>query len=514
MAPKTPQQAAAKAARKQKKTDAKEFRSLAASLPKGVKALNMAPDLIGTDDVLGHYAASCISPFDGSAVGARVPAPYECRTVTAKLHTLFSPQPATGGDVSTYGFSVVLTASPIGTLLTHSPGLRGVIGGANCNFQAFNANQSYTPSGAYERFVNISGYDFSRSATTAANLAKLFSQYRVVSCGFRVRVESSLTNTQGRLLIARAPAGPVVPLTNSSYWGSAGFPLPAGTAGEIDDGELLASCYAAMGFPWQYNPGNNNPGYVAGDISDTILSFPDSMEVSLPSIMDSGFELLCPKTSALHTQFIHAQASGEYSVGEQSIVAGDMVLPGSDASPGLTSNIYSGHASTVPRVSDNSTAGFTNVALKFIGLGVGTQVSIETIFHLEGTPASYDVTDPTMPIPTSLKPAFAMTAHVDEVNAITGSMPMGRPADSPHIAVEHMLTAASTVGTSPGSRVGGALRNAGGALLNLVPGGGIIRSAGTAINNLTGGKLGQAIGTGLGNMASSVMNKFRSFFGR
>jgi len=507
MANKTPAQAAAKAARKQKKKDIKDFRSLASQAPKAARVTSMAPDLIGTEDVLGHYAASCITPFDGSAVGARVPAPYEARTVTAKLHTLFNPKCA---DVAApYSFSCVLTASPIATIISNSGDLGAINGGTNCNIQVLNANPSVLDpvTGLTGRFINVTGYDHCRGATTAANLAKLFGQYRVVSCGFRVRVESSFTNTQGRLLVARAPASSVVPLINSSYWGDGSVP------NNPSDIQLLTSVYANLGFPWVGDASLATHQQAYGDIADSILSFPDSLEVSLPSILESGFEFLCPKTSAMHTQFIHAQALGEYSVGEQSVIGTNMSNYGPDVAPGQTSNIGGlATGSTIPRLSDNSVAGFTNVALKFVGLSPTTTVSIETIYHLEGTPAAYDVTDPTMPIPTSMKSARASTAHVDEVNSVTGAMPMGRPADAPHTAVEQMVGAAMSCGVSPGGRVGSALSNAAGAVLGMVPGGGMLKRGASMLNAASGGALGNALKGAVSAPIAGAVGKLKNWW--
>jgi len=503
---------ALKQQRKQKSKAAKQFVSLADAAPQGARVTNLGPELTGLDGVLGHYAAASVAPFSAAAVGARVPAPYEARTITAKLHTVFNPVPNVQGA---YGFSCVLTASPIATVLSHSRTLSAIDGGVNCNVQVLNANPAVVDPASVlaNRWVNVTGNDWSRGATTAANLAKLFGQYRVVSCGFRVRVESSFTATSGRLLVARAPAGPVVPLTSSSYWGATGVP------NEEDDADILKSFYAANGFPWSPDS-DANAQFVTGDIAASILSFPDSLEVSLPSILETGYEFICPKTSALHTQFIHAQATGEYSVGEQSIVGTRMDVSGPDAAPGDSSLVGTppsdpggGFAATVPRLSDNSTAGFTNIALKFVGLGAETRVSIETIYHLEGTPAVYDATDPNMPIPTSMKAARASSMHVDEVNSLAGTMPMGRPAGD-DTAAHHMMDAVQGAGSALSSRVGSAMRNAGASLLGMIPGGGVLRSAGGLLNTLTGGHLGNAAKSMAGNVASAVKARFASLFGR
>jgi hypothetical protein len=278
----------------------------------------------------------------------------------------------------------------------------------------------------------------------------------------------------------------------------------------------LKSVYAAMGFPAvPVSPAAATEHMFGSDLARSILSYPDSVEVSLPSIMDDGYEFICPKTSALHTQFIHAPAAGEANVGVQGVIAsrqndiGPKALNESKVTyfGAYTQNQHGDSLAIVPSDGANATAGFTNVGLFFIGLGKDTQVSIETIYHLEGTPASYNMDDPLLPVPNSLATAKAAAAHVDEVNAVVGGLPMASKCSD----ITSRLTgmAQSALG-GVSAKVGSALKNAAGTMLGMIPGGGALKAGASMLNSVTGGAAGNALKSVVSG-AGSALKRFFHF---
>jgi uncharacterized protein (DUF697 family) len=302
------------------------------------------------------YELALGDPFNLSAIGAQVPDMYSAPTCT-----YHSQGTMTIGSNATGVASILLSPIPYATLVDMT-------------------NTSTVSSGMVVTVPNIYG------ATSAANLANVFSSYRVVGCGFRLRNLLPPTVATGRVIVAPAIICGMVPgttLLNASAPSSSAFT------------QLI------MG---------NSPGGPGAPFSSDILESPGAEEYTIQDIITNTIEFNCKVLTPQCFNFTNATSTGTYnsttSVGTEVLV---------DNSGETVAAVDNGGFDCV---------GWQAFAITMIGLPVSTVacVELEYIIHYEGVPV-YTSGPGTIVPATPASPHINIGGHQSALSAV-----LSRPA--------------------------------------------------------------------------------------
>jgi len=351
---------------------------------------------VKADAALAHYAAACLYPFSEEAIGVRVPMPYEVRTRATHLLTPYRcVVPSTGI------FDAIITPNAAYTLTSN---LGTWTGGVN-NPITFGPQTLSGGSG-------VANYIAGNSSPT--NLSGIYSSYRIVSMGVRIKSNSNYTVTQGRVFVAVVPSLPNYPsFVNTSSSSTAGF-------------------YNALGAPCDTTTSLNA-------VSSSIISYPVAAEFSMSDLMEEGgVTIRVPKTSPRHQDFI---GLGTVNTGYGWDLTGPTSTGG--LTTGSSSVAYANGATFtavtgIPAIDPYiiQTAGHSTVLIRGDGLSPSQIVEIEVIMHFEGEVAATNTTSSggLVPIDDSALCAYGTSVDIDRVNlAVSKSelIKLGGPAQEP-----------------------------------------------------------------------------------
>jgi hypothetical protein len=321
----------------------------------------------------GQYVTAVTNPFHPSAEGVRVPDYYAFDTATYKLK----------GTISVVAPSLTTTGSF--ALFPH-PFL------SYADIQSLNGGVSTTSTISMLQFT---GNTALWGACAPNTFSGILSDYRVVACGWKLRVQIPQQLRTGRLIIAPIPLNRDLPGYSVLNGITA---LPAN----------LARLFGGV------------PPSVA--VSSAILELPGSYEISFPD-MDKGDIMLCTRpitsaSTAFHTPIIGGGYSTSQSVGDVSLDTN---------ATGTINNL------DFADVMDMS--GFAGFLVHFEGVPSATQpiLDIEYIYHLEGTPSISVVASNSavLPVPSGYKPKEASSSSIyNKALDIITNMPWERFIDA------------------------------------------------------------------------------------
>jgi len=276
------------------------------------------------------FTAALTDPFSTKALGARICDSFAFPTATYHLHgsiSLVSPNAVTTG-------SVFLSPHPI---LSYAD-----LSGGVWNSSAFTAVSSMA---GFTANTALAG------ATYPMALAAVLSTYRVVSVGYKIRVQIPELVRTGRLYYAPIPLARDLPayqlLINSVM-------LPGAVAGSRILGGIN----------------------IAAALTGVILSLPGAKEISMNDLSTKDLMLVCkpnaPAYQTFHTSLTGSGYNAAYNSGDN---GGSGAVTGSVAYPDVGDLI--------------DPSGMTGFILHWEGMPVAAHplIDIEYIYHLEGMPA-------------------------------------------------------------------------------------------------------------------------------
>lgn len=316
------------------------------------------------------YYQAIRDPFHPAAEGCRIPDNYAFPTATYKLKgtiSVVSPNGVTAGGIA-------LLPHPVISYIDLSG---GVFTGA-----AFTGSTSMSQ---YSVSTSIYG------ATNPTNLAGVLTTYRVVACGWKVRVQMQELDRTGRLMFAPIPMARDMPGYNAL---NLQVPTPTSAAAS----RILAGLSAPVA------------------VSSAILGLPGAQEWSLPD-MGAKDVLLISKPCAPNSKTFHTAIGGigynaAYNSGETTLSTPAGVFYTADSSDLLDAS------------------GLTGYLLHFEGTPNSTKpvIDIEYIYHLEGTPIITSAT--TFPIPSGNVVGVVAPALYDRAVELAAKLPWGRMIDA------------------------------------------------------------------------------------
>lgn len=251
---------------------------------------------------------------------------------------------------------------------------------ADCIITANPMNSLYTGASGWsggEASTNINGsLGAIMTAASESTLQGIYYQYRTVAFGIRVKCDSSYTSTSGRMFVAVVPSASILPMavTDSN-------PLPN-----------RGSLYRTLGAPIDS----------LSLVSASIVSFPVSMEFSLSEVLaNGGVDICAPKSSPAHQNFLH--------LGDGSVTP-DMA----------NFNLGTGVGTHYVSFDRAFNGGQSNILVRFDGLTTTSTITVEVVYHLEGSPvpsASAFIAD------AEATGAVTHSSDLEEANIISNSVP-------------------------------------------------------------------------------------------
>lgn len=266
-------------------------------------------------------------PFDQRVDGVRMCDSFRFPTSTFKLHgttSISTPAGSAGG-------SFALFPHPLLSYI---------------DVQSWTGGLSTTSNTAMTSLGASNPYFF--GAATPSALAAVLSTYRVVACGFKIRVQTPQLSRTGRLMIAP------IALTNACP------PVDILTTIAIHNASGLSGRILG-GVP------------VSAANTSSVLSLDGSFELSLPD-MDRGDIQLIPKPCSSSYQDFHTARVAKN------------IVAGVDYDDGVI--VSASGAITAGGITDPvDMSGHTGFLVHFEGVPVSSPIfDVEYIFHLEGTP--------------------------------------------------------------------------------------------------------------------------------
>jgi hypothetical protein len=316
------------------------------------------------------FSAALSNPFSPQALGARICDSYAFPTATYHIHGTTSVVSPAGNTAGT----VFVSAHPILSYADLSAGNWGAT--------------SYTGITSLTQFTPGNPAIF--GATSPAVLAGLLGTYRVVSVGFKIRVQEPELVRTGRLIYAPVPLARDVPPYSLLTLNTMSAVNTAGT--RILGGVTLQAAQTAG-----------------------ILSLPGAVELSLNDMALKDL-LLVPKPCApsyqtFHTSIHGSSYSNQYSEGDTT----GTNVPGFTAFAGLD------HEDVI------DPSGFTGFLLHWeaIPSAANPVFDIEDIYHLEGPPALTGTTGIIPPVPSGMLSTHVNPGMFDKVLAQVSRAPWG-----------------------------------------------------------------------------------------
>jgi hypothetical protein len=260
-----------------------------------------------------QFRTALTSPFDPSAIGARIPDEFSFPTETAHVTCPITVTTDANGD-----FDFAMFPHPVWSFLC---GMGTTSGGS--------AASSSLIAGSVPASTTYG------SALTLSTLAGRYGNYRVVGYGLRLKNLESYNNVTGKLYVAQQPS-------------------PLMLASAITTGATKAGLYGYNDVPYDGTAG----------IPTSIITLPMAQEFAMPEVMMQGnLEVHGRITGSAYTQWRETANSG--------------------SGPDLTVN-----DTTEVLEALGTSGGWSTILLRGTGLKASdASLSIELIYHLEGTPA-------------------------------------------------------------------------------------------------------------------------------
>jgi len=335
------------------------------------------------------YVAAMLHPFGDAAAGARIPSPYAVRTATRRAVVPFVFTAAADGALEG-----VFTPHPVYALFSGQSSTFSIGGGVNTT--------PAVPAGGFQ----IPTY----GVVTLGTMASLCSSFRVVGWGVRFKVDSSMTNTQGRIFLATAPSQGTLPI------------LANAANNYFQDTTVL--------------------GFIADTTSTTqgvsaaILSLETGQEFALGEIFEKGsVEAVGQKTSPACMNF----QAGNFTASAQA--TGDVLSVTATTGIGITQSVNWGH-----------TDGHNHIAFRCEGLASGQKLIAEYVVHVEYQPVIYNPTSNAL-IEDSTDTAVSLTDIVDKIHAATSAMPPIHLSYDPNNPMSSLRDAITKTGRAAGKYV-------------------------------------------------------------
>lgn len=275
------------------------------------------------------YFKLLCDPFDNSAFGAKVSDPQSRYTDTYKIHSEFKAVAPSGTTTAAYIFK----PNPFFSVID-AQSWAGGVSTSSASGWVQHANNAYF-----------------WGATTPSTLSATMTNYRIVSHGIRIRLETPQNYATGRMIVTRAPRGRADP--------------PYST--------LNSFVFAAANQTTSNWPLTTYPLLLAN--SPYLLETPESVEFSMINLI--GQDLMIVNRPNAMSAFEFCQLGNGVNINAtQSYTPGNEVLT-------TATGVIAGYS-----YPDN-TAGWDDVYVYFDGLPNSAVpiVNFEIIYHLEGCPS-------------------------------------------------------------------------------------------------------------------------------
>lgn len=329
------------------------------AIPRPQKVSNKA---LVKDPELRAYELALLDPFDPRAEGARVPDLYTTPTTCFHLRGV---QPIYAGPSGSSAFALLPSplVSAYDTSNAAGSGTNTLLGGS---LSQFGNNPTV------------------RYATTSSNLQGIYSAYRTVAAGWKVRVVSPPLNRTGKIIVAPIPTVDEVPGWNT-------LDLFAGAADAVTASLLGSPSTVALA----------GPG---------VLGLPGAKEYSLEELAQNDLILRDRPSSARYFDFHSTNTSTKWATGGATNYSDGVV------------NASGGTIVGTDRQDPTRMSG--HMAYVVIGVGVPASaiyLDVEYVYHLEGVPSLG--TSTIVPIPSGASKVVSEPFALDRILAFVSSQP-------------------------------------------------------------------------------------------
>lgn len=296
------------------------------------------------DQRVAAYVAARATPFDDRALGARVPDEYAFPTDTRRVHQSVRLSLASGGDLS-----FAATNNPLIGVVYNSSGV------------TTNAATVIAPAGIANNAAVSAATVRYAPAISSAQLRGLFTAYRVVGWGVRVKCSDNYAQVGGKIISAAVPGQGRLDC-NGVLSGT--FEAEGGAYSEATSASLDRLVWNTIGVPWDTN----------AQVDASILNHPGATQATMAELISMGAVEHAGRTTSSHATWFR---------------------PTSDSlatAEGVTLNDVNATAAAVTlslgatQSEKDSLGGWSIGAFRLIGMPAGTDIEVELVYHLEGTP--------------------------------------------------------------------------------------------------------------------------------
>jgi len=230
----------------------------------------------------GAYAAALNAPFSEQALGAQIPDIFSYPTDTRHFRSSFTVSTNNVGaaEIILYPSPVFSIASPIQVI--NGGYAKPIVTGGQVLDTCSNYNTGIAPS--------VSGGSTTantmdvRCCVTAAQLSGLYTQYRVVGWGYKIRALGNFSTTAGRVQVASIPAPRFMPNQGLIEKGGATWHT---NWGQYD---AYAALFGTAGFANRTNVIDGYPLASPTSFAGNILNYPVSVEATCVQLQQSSLK--------------------------------------------------------------------------------------------------------------------------------------------------------------------------------------------------------------------------------
>jgi len=337
----------------------------------------------------GHFAAALNAPFSTVALGAQIPDVFSHPTDTRHFRSTFNVKCDANG-----GGEFVILPSPLMSIACAQQGNGTTTASLiTTGYKLTEPGPGVSLAGTVvgsgliaQNLMNVYG------CTDLNTMNSVFSQFRVVGWGYKIRALTNLSNTQGRIAVASIPAprfipdmGLFVPGVNGTNTGAT---LPTITqypqydfyaaliGSSVRTARLLRQAY-----PF---PSVANAGFVG--FASTILDHPVSAEVTAVSLTNQPLK----GHGKINTREFENWRTSESLLGPEVIDGGAIIAEGysyATLPASAPTNVqFESIAINNQTYHANDMKGWNSVLVAMSGftIGAGTALEVEVIYHVEG----------------------------------------------------------------------------------------------------------------------------------
>jgi len=343
---------------------------------------------------VGSFAAALNAPFSEKALGAQIPDVYSYPTDTRHFRQSFTVTCDHNGaaeivifpnPVLSIGAAQRRYISEVPATTYYDPVSGGTtIGHAAPDFPG-DATAATVDNSVIDSTATGNGnIMFAHGCVSQASLVQLFTKWRVVGFGYKLRSLGNLSSTQGRVQCASIPAPSNLPRANLWEF-TGGYRWPQAQAFYSIFGQS-ANGSPSNGTKAQFLQAFGTPGSVSyQQFSGNLLDYPINCEatsVQLQSAPLRGHGKVCSK---MFDEWRNNAIwfAGEIFDADTDTYVGDGVAAAVPPStPYSMDNLTAG----ARYFDSNNCDGWNCVPVAFIGAGSKAQFEVELMYHLEGVP--------------------------------------------------------------------------------------------------------------------------------